>query len=75
MDQLKLDRQALADRAYNTYSPSNYPGSKAWRANMAAEAALEAFDAAHPEVIAAIKAARDAKPLSDAAARALRGED
>ena len=42
---------------------------------MAAESALEAFDAAHPEIIAEIKAARDAKPLSDAAARALRGED
>ena len=75
MDQLKRERQVLADKAYNTYSPSNYPGSRAWRANMAAEAALEAFDAAHPEIVAEIRAARDAKPMSDAVARALRGED
>lgn len=41
-----------------------YPGSKAWTAMRKAETALAAFDAAYPEVLAAIQAEHAAKMAS-----------
>jgi hypothetical protein len=78
---LMIERRTLANAASNAYSPENFPGSTAWRACRAAEKALDAFDAAHPEVLAAINADRAANPPSyvrDPGShynRALRGED
>jgi hypothetical protein len=56
-------RKQLVSDEYNSYSPDNFPGSKPWRVNYIARKALSDFDAAHPEIKAAIdadKAARDA---------------
>jgi hypothetical protein len=59
--QLRKQRRQLADNDYNTYSPDDFPGSKRWNEHNAAEKALRAFDAAHPEVKAALQAKKDAK--------------
>ena len=64
--QLTAARTNLAEIAYDLYSPENFPGSTAWRKCNVAEKALEAFDAAHPEIIAEIKAARQAKAAATA---------
>ena len=56
-------RKQLVSNEYNSYAPGNFPGSKGWRANQLARKVLADFDAAHPEIKAAIdaaKAARDA---------------
>ena len=58
--ELKNQRNALAEKAYNLYSPSSFPGSKEWRAQQEAQRALDAFDAEHPEIVAQIKAERAA---------------
>lgn len=42
-------------------SDGAFPGSRAWTRAQAAEKALAAFDAAHPEVLAAIQADHAAK--------------
>ena len=43
------------------YSPSDFPGSKRWKATQAARATLAAWDAAHPEIVAEIEAEKAAK--------------
>jgi hypothetical protein len=62
---LEGQREVLATAEYDSYSEDNYPGSRAWMANKRAADALAAFDAAHPEIIAAITAARKAKQAAD----------
>jgi len=66
MENLKTERTNLAEIAFELYNPENFPGSTAWRKWNDAEKALEAFDAAHPEIIAEIKAARKAKDAATA---------
>ncbi len=58
---LKVQRAELAKVEYNSYDPENFPGSKGWLKNQQARRALDAFDAAHPEILEANKAARAAK--------------
>ena len=58
-------REVLRIAEYNSYSENHYPGSRAWMINQAARKALEAFDAAHPEIADAINVARDAKANAD----------
>jgi hypothetical protein len=50
------------------YNPSDFPGSKRWKATEAARAKLAAWDAAHPEVLAEIEAERIAKAAARDAA-------
>lgn len=57
-DDLKHTREDLAHKVENLYCPDDFPGSRAWRAHLAAERALRDFDAAHPEIVAEIRAAR-----------------
>lgn len=59
-DELKNQRKVLAEKVSDLYSPEDFPGSKAWRACQQAQRELNAFDAEHPEIIAAIKAERAA---------------
>jgi len=61
MQTLPGQREALAIAEENSYSPNYHPGSNAWHKNAAAANALRAFDAAHPEIVAGINAARAAK--------------
>jgi hypothetical protein len=58
---LRAQRKVLAEAEYNTYSPDYFPGSAGWRKNKAAADALKQFDAAHPEIIAALQAERAAE--------------
>lgn len=58
-------RAKLALEESNTYSENHYPGSRAWHINNDAALALRAFDAAHPEMVAQIKAGRIAKMNTD----------
>ncbi len=58
---LTEERSELAYAESSTYSPSAFPGSAEWQRNVDADAALKAFDAAHPEVIVKIKADRAAE--------------
>ena len=53
-------RAALAQAVSRAYSPSSFPGSRAWMICNRAEKALDAFDAANPDVIAEMKAAKKA---------------
>lgn len=57
MDELIRERNALA-RALSYCDPGGFPGSREWKRERDAIAALEAFDTAHPEVIAHIQAAQ-----------------
>jgi hypothetical protein len=52
---LRAERKKLNEYVSMTYSPSNFPGSKGWRLNQQCQAKLDAFDVAHPEVIAEIE--------------------
>ena len=54
-------RQELADNLKYGYERGAYPGSKDWNSNQALETALADFDLAHPEIKAAIDAAKAAK--------------
>ena len=58
-------RERLATDEYNLYSENNYPGSAKWHRWNDAVQALKEFDAAHPAIVAAIKARFDAKEKSD----------
>jgi hypothetical protein len=69
MTTLLNDRKALTDTLADC-DPDAFPGSREWMAASKAGAALAAFDAAHPEVLAHLRGAP-----SDGVARALRGED
>lgn len=53
-------RKALAIAEYNLYSPDHFPGSEKWNRWNQAVKALEAFDAAHPELVAELKAEAEA---------------
>lgn len=55
---LKSKRDMLS---MNSHNPEAFPGSAAWREAEEWRKALNAFDAEHPEIIAAIKAAKQAK--------------
>lgn len=57
--------KALKAIASDLYSADNFPGSKAWHAAEAAEDAVTAFRRANPDVIAAINAARAARPAPE----------
>ena len=48
-EQLMSERERLTDAVKYEYEHGAYPGSKDWYHNQAIYAALEAFDAAHPE--------------------------
>jgi hypothetical protein len=61
-------RDELVAAELNTYSPDNFPGSSAWRRNHACINDLEAFDAAHPELVAELASDREAKAKTDYAA-------
>lgn len=71
-DDLITARNELAENLF--YSDSDaFPGSAAWREQNAAGEALEDFDAEHPEIIVAIRAAKDAEhqaAINDALAMA-----
>lgn len=62
---LEGQREILCIAEYNTYSEDYFPGTRKWFINQDARKALEAFDAAHPEIVAAIDAARKAKDEAD----------
>lgn len=62
---LEGQREALRIAESDSYSENHYPGSRAWMANQAARKALDAFDAAHPEIANAFKVARAAKAKAD----------
>lgn len=53
---LQQQRAELKAAVTNNYNPSAFPGSAAWRRCNSAQIALEVFDAAHPEILAEIKA-------------------
>lgn len=55
---LREQREALADAESNAYSPDNFPGSRRWTIWARHLDALDVFDAAHPEIIATIEAER-----------------
>ena len=57
LEALKEEREMLV----LSIPDGGFPGSKAWKAARAAEKALEAFDVAHPEVLAAINAEHSAE--------------
>ena len=57
---LREDRKLLFAAEYNSYSPESRPGSPRWMENKRARVALAAFDAAHPEIIEAIRAEKKA---------------
>lgn len=57
LETLKLDRLDLV----LAIGDDGFPGSEAWNRARTAEKALAAFDAAHPEVLAAIQAAHSAE--------------
>ncbi len=52
MEDLKEQRKELAEAVYNSYSPEDFPGSKAWRITQSHQKQLNEFDTAHPEIIA-----------------------
>ena len=49
-------RTILALNIEGSYSPDDFPGSRRWTICKGHQDALDAFDAAHPEIIAAIRA-------------------
>ena len=53
-------RKALVIAEYNAYSPDHFPGSAKWNRWNQAVKALEAFDAAHPELVAELKSEAEA---------------
>ncbi len=57
----KTEREKLAMNVSLAYSPDDFPGSKGWLECQKLQKELDAFDAAHPEIIAQIKADQDAK--------------
>lgn len=61
LETLEGQREVLASADYNTYSPDDFPGSKRYNEHQKAEKALREFDAAHPEIKAALQAKKDAE--------------
>ena len=58
-------RDALTEAEYNSYNPDAQPGSAARKKYYACVAALESFDADHPELVADLAAERTAKAKAD----------
>ena len=58
-------REWLVAAEYDLYSENNYPGSAKWHRWKNAAQTLKEFDAAHPEIAAAIKARFEAKAKAD----------
>jgi len=58
--ELRSERKRLAEAEFNSYSPENFPGSAGWRKNKIAKDALAVFDLAHPDIVAELKAEREA---------------
>ena len=56
----KIQRRNLVRAEMDSYDSSAFPGSRQWRQNQSDRAAIKAFDAAHPEVLAEIKAGDEA---------------
>ena len=54
-------REALVTAEYNRYSPDHFPGSAKWNAWNRAVKDLEAFDAAHPDLVAELAAEKAAR--------------
>ena len=69
-----LDVQRMAIAGELEDCAGAFPGSREWHKGVALEKELAAFDGAHPEVIAEIRAARTAR-TAEGVARALRMED
>jgi hypothetical protein len=51
---LEGQREALAQAESRSYDPEDFPGSARWLTHQRHERALQAFDAAHPEIVSAI---------------------
>jgi len=66
-DILAQQRRELVEVERATYSADNFPGSAAWNENKAALAALRAFDACHPEIVAELRSAREAREREERA--------
>ena len=69
MEDLKKQRKELAEAVFYSYSPEDFPGSKAWCVTQSQQKNLNEFDAAHPEIIAQQTAemnARNAKTAEKA---------
>lgn len=80
MTNLIDEYQALRQTEQSLYGPDNFPGSKAWLRYDEARRATRAFEAAHPDVVAAWRQRGRKEPdyKSDPNSlynRALRGED
>ncbi len=59
--ELKKERDKLAETERDMYDPDNFPGSLEYNEHSIALKALTVFDAAHPAIIAEIKAQRQRK--------------
>lgn len=57
---LREERAILAKEELNTYDADAFPGSAPWMKNNKAAKVLRAFDAAHPEILAELKADAEA---------------
>lgn len=64
--ELRDERNALAKSAWISYDACNFPGSADWREQEKDAKTLADFDAAHPEVFAAIEAENLADAKSSA---------
>ena len=71
--ELKAARAVLEEDFENAYNPDAFPGSRAYNASRRAEKALEAFDAANPGVLEAVR--EDNANKGSHYQRAIRGED
>lgn len=60
---LEGQRAKLVRAEYNSYSPEHFPGSRPWLRHQQDEKALQAFDAAHPEIAAKIQAPKNPAPV------------
>ena len=61
MKELIEQRKALSGAVSMSYSPDDFPGSREWRETQELQGKLKEFDAAHPGIIAEIKAEKKAK--------------
>jgi len=57
----RTERAILRRASDNTYSPDDFPGSRRYMLHLAASRALAAFDAAHPDLVAALAGERKAQ--------------
>jgi hemerythrin len=57
---LREERSELVKSELNTYDADAFPGSAQWMKNRKFVTAIKEFDAAHPEIIAELKAEKKA---------------